>query len=65
MSSGVSVGDGKSEQVENKRSPAVFEMTEGLHHRKSRVFLVLGVLVVYTSIVLGVLAPDPSKFLTD
>lgn len=48
----------------------VFEMSEGIHHGRSTEFLVLGVFVLYdtkkyTSIVLGILAPNPSKFLID
>ena len=46
----------------------VFEMSEGIHHGRSTEFLILGEFVLYdtkkyTSIVLGILAPNPSKFL--
>lgn len=47
MCSGVSVGDVNIEQADNKRSPAGFEMTEGVHHGRSGEFLVLGILVLY------------------
>lgn len=46
----------------------MFEMAEGINYTRSRVFIVPGILVSvgyekFTSIVLGILAPNLSKFL--
>ena len=46
--SGVKCGRCKqSEQADNERSPAVFEITGGIHHGWSREFLVPAILVLY------------------
>lgn len=47
MHSGVSVGDVNRVSRQIERSPAVSEMTEGIHHGWSREFLVLAILVLY------------------
>lgn len=43
----MSVGDVNRVSRQITRSPAVFEMTEGINHGRSRVFLVPGILVLY------------------